>query len=1004
MDQQKFYKVRLQSGRVIGPIDLDRVRLFIVKNQISGLEQARVYPDGDWQDINRFPEIAKLLLAKLEGSLTDTQDQTGSTQSQTATKPKEPTEGFSDQSLQSLAKKILDANTGSKIKTDQVALDLSKVEEQKPVEQPQEVLPKTQPEEDSEKTIIVTPASEATMIVPAEQLKVQVTPAGDEKVQLVSDEVSSQVSLQTEHDDPIDSQVSQEKTQVLQLDRPKPGLTKQRKIFIAIGLVCMIALALLPDEEQKILEPAFNVQLPSQLDPDPQYSEKYFNSGLSHYVKDSPDQYKKAAKFFLRAASTDSNNAKALALLASSYMNLFDFVDRNENYFSVITKLIELARAKTVDIAEAVVADVELYLMLGNPDAAENRIIEFTKVHQFGVEMFYYMALSQYYKGNYEEAFKYIRNIDPSNFFSPKIPYLWGQLFERSNQPDEAIKAYERAISMNPRHVKSRLRLAALSFSKDKLPMVVENLDYILANESLASKPDLARAYYLRARTLEVSGNDIEALAKLQMALKYQPNEPDFLMEYYTLRGRAGQKTNDGPQRAKYFLHMTEGEKAIKARDLNKALAEFLSARELAYDDPAPLVKLAEVFRAKGDLQAAKTNYEKAVTLRANDREISRKYTKTLIDAYEFVEAEQALKRYIGLNPPEHEVDILNGDLSYLQGRYRQAFAYYKRAISKSNIDSSAYISFANVMFKVGNFQDAAFYYGLALRFDPLNVEATNGAGKALAEIQGLEKGIEYIQNVMNRSPYKAPLLNGIAETYARKGDYNSAIKYADLALEKDPTLAVAYKTRGEAYVGLEKTKEALDSYRTYVTLSPLDPSARIEKYKIYLKKMDLKSARQEIEEVIKAYPHYPGAYYMLGELFNLAQNHDSALKAAQAEIQNNAGYVPAYVLAGTIYNIKKEYRKSIETLTKALNLDQNYVPALIQAGFANHMLKTYAAAQSMLERALAQDQGNPQIHKRLGYLYNDMGDKAKAKEHIRKYLDLMPDAPDRNDLERFAR
>ena len=63
------YKIKLESGRVLGPLDLDRVALLIRKNRIVGTEVARLHPDGEWRDINTFTEIAQLLLARLDQRL-----------------------------------------------------------------------------------------------------------------------------------------------------------------------------------------------------------------------------------------------------------------------------------------------------------------------------------------------------------------------------------------------------------------------------------------------------------------------------------------------------------------------------------------------------------------------------------------------------------------------------------------------------------------------------------------------------------------------------------------------------------------------------------------------------------------------------------------------------------------------------------------------------------------------------------------------------------------------
>ena len=62
--------------------------------------------------------------------------------------------------------------------------------------------------------------------------------------------------------------------------------------------------------------------------------------------------------------------------------------------------------------------------------------------------------------------------------------------------------------------------------------------------------------------------------------------------------------------------------------------------------------------------------------------------------------------------------------------------------------------------------------------------------------------------------------------------------------------------------------------------------------------------------------------------------------------------------------------------------------------------MKIYGAAKTLLERALSLDQGNPEVHKKLGVLYLEIGDRQKGLQHFRAYIDLYPDAPDRAEIE----
>ena len=64
-----LFKVKLASGRILGPLDADRVRQLILKNQIVGTETAREYPKGEWVDINSIGLIADLLIARADGRL-----------------------------------------------------------------------------------------------------------------------------------------------------------------------------------------------------------------------------------------------------------------------------------------------------------------------------------------------------------------------------------------------------------------------------------------------------------------------------------------------------------------------------------------------------------------------------------------------------------------------------------------------------------------------------------------------------------------------------------------------------------------------------------------------------------------------------------------------------------------------------------------------------------------------------------------------------------------------
>lgn len=1004
--EQRFYKIRLSNARVLGPIDLERVKLFILNGAITGLESARLYPTGEWKDVNKFPEIAELLLQKLEGSLKAEENGPSGEPSLDDIFSNEPRIKPEQQGSIQQISLALSGISNTDTPPEEPALSPTKKSDE-PLADGTPVLQEEKTSVHDEATYVMSPDNEPTLVsdafhkFEAEREKtatIEREKALQEKVSLENEVVKAETVF-------IDKKVAQEKT--VFLEKPKKSSTpkeKKKKLYLAAIIVVAVLAVFSPEEsgqKSNEAERPFRVEMPVTAEKsDPQKSQRTYLEGLPFYNEDTVEGYKKAARAFGKAVTEDSNNVRAICLLASAYMNLIDVLNRDETYFTVVTRLIEMARAKGVDLPEMVVADVELYLILGNPDAAMNRIIEFTKTHPFGAEMFYYLALSFYQKAQFAESLKYLNSIDPKSWFSPRVPFLYGLVFDKNGQPEDALKAFLETAKRSPAHVKAKVHLAELYYRNDNLPEAGKYADFVISNSRSASHEELSKAHYYRARMLTGASKISEALQDLEIALKHAPENTDILLEYYTLKARAGEKVQGAQEKAKMFHYMALGEKFFRDGNYKEAMSNFVTARETQFKDPLPLLRIADVFKKMGDLQAAKNSMAKAVELAPTRVDLYPKYVSLLIDAYEFETAARQMELFKGLNPPVSTVDKLQGDLYYKQDRLREALIYYKRALSSTNVDASVYISYANVMFKGNSFRDAAFYYGLALRFDPYNVEATIGVGKAFSELENLDRGVEYIQGALQLSPHKAALLNGIAELYLRKGNFEQALKFAQNALATDPNYVLAHKIRGDSYVAQEKVKEALDAYLTFNNLSPLDPRGRIERYRIFLKKLDLKSGKDEIQKVIENYPRYPGAYYMLGELYREGQNFPSALEAAMHEISINRGYVPAYVLAATVYNSAREYGKALEIINKALKIDPNFVPALIQAGFANHMMKTYAAARALYERALALDSGNPQIHKRLGALYFDLGDRAKAQQHFRAYLDLYPNAPDRNEVE----
>ncbi|MGZ3686556.1 MAG: hypothetical protein ACXVCI_22080, partial [Bdellovibrionota bacterium] len=62
----RTYKIRITADRVLGPLDLDRVKQLVMKGRVQGKEPTSVEPFNSWTPFASFPELSELLLKKLE--------------------------------------------------------------------------------------------------------------------------------------------------------------------------------------------------------------------------------------------------------------------------------------------------------------------------------------------------------------------------------------------------------------------------------------------------------------------------------------------------------------------------------------------------------------------------------------------------------------------------------------------------------------------------------------------------------------------------------------------------------------------------------------------------------------------------------------------------------------------------------------------------------------------------------------------------------------------------
>lgn len=1032
---QQQYKIKLSSGRVLGPIGLDRIRILILKGQITGVEVAREHPVGEWADVNSYVPIADLLVKKALGSLNAEPTKQG---------PSEATPNLGATALVDPGPTVAipNNNTTKKLPPERPA-------PKAPVKAPEKIPAAIEISEEEEKTQLSTalPSAKGSgLLSPSKSLISDSDADEDEKTQFFEKpkiDRDKLPSLQNMDGSPLESDsapVRFSDHETIMLENPlgkeqwgiKDALKDPRKAKFAaknklnetkkkvFGVLTTLSVIFVvytlidmgkdtssqtegPWTPIRATIPRFDKSIR-----DPSKSAKHYAEAMKYYVLDTVPGYKHASKLLTLSVQYDDTNVKALAMLASSYLNLIDSSNKDENYFAVISKLIELSRANQIELAETVIADVEFYITVNKAEAAQNRIVEYTKqqVH-FDTVMFYYLALAYYQRGDAQSAARYISEYPENKAFSPKLFYLRGQIAERLGDTTAALQEYEKAIKMAPNHAKSRLAIAALLNKTGQLQSGGAHLEYIVKNPTLLGPRDLAQAYYLHAKLSEQYGKDQSALGDMIGAAKLEPGNHDYLLELYMLESKLGEdvKTTRGLARMYFFLG--EGEKALKEGNHHQALTHFLQALQSNSASPLPFVKIGDMYRHSNDLGRAMENYQKAAQRAPANIQIWSKYIDTLIQSFEWELAMAAMDRFRKMDVPQSSIDKAAADMYAKQGDYSQALQYYQKAMARDSVDSGVYIAYAKVLMEMKNYKEAPFFFALALRFDPLNSEALVGTARCIASTDSIDHAISFLQDELKKGTVaRAELLTEIAEFYFQKGSIPQAEEFLSQASAADPNYAYPFKVRAKIYLLRESEKgmldKALDAFKSFSDRNTSDPSGYLERYRIFIKKSDFEKADAELMKIYTIYPKYPNLHFYKGALYSIMGNVQKAIDEYAIELKNNPASVVTQISMGKELMKAGNAAQAINYFNKAMELAPKNPEAKAEGAYATYMLKNYPGAIALFNAAIHLDPGNALLYKRLGIAYRDSGDRINATQAFRRYLELYPDAPDRAELQSF--
>jgi tetratricopeptide (TPR) repeat protein len=268
--------------------------------------------------------------------------------------------------------------------------------------------------------------------------------------------------------------------------------------------------------------------------------------------------------------------------------------------------------------------------------------------------------------------------------------------------------------------------------------------------------------------------------------------------------------------------------------------------------------------------------------------------------------------------------------------------------------------------------------------------------------------------------------------TALQSGDRAGARAKFEEAVELDPEMAEPYSVLGTLYLDAKEYDRAIAAAEKLLELSPDDPAALMVLYDAHDAKGDKAAAQGYLDRLGTAGGGTDAAIRMFnaGADASRAGNLDTAITLFGKAIEIDPELAPAHAASARLLLARERYQDALTAAERAVDIDPDLVEmhrvryeayrrlgqddkarevfetlasadpeglaeTLYQRGQAAFQAGDTAAAVQALEQAVQAKPDHARAHYWLGLSYANADDKAKAKQHLQKFVELAPDDPE---------
>ncbi len=284
-----------------------------------------------------------------------------------------------------------------------------------------------------------------------------------------------------------------------------------------------------------------------------------------------------------------------------------------------------------------------------------------------------------------------------------------GLIRARQGRLDEAIANYQQALLLRPDFKVARDNLNRALQQNTSSPAPV--------SQSAPGLLQMAQAANQQGVAFAQQGRFGEAIASLQTALRYWPNDADAYCNLGTVLGLQGKD--------------------------DEAKAHYLQALRVKPDHVESHYNLGNGYLKLGQRDLAEASFREALRLAPNHVDAHLNLAVTYIEQKRLDEATVQCHEVQRLKPNHPDACVNLGNINLQRGNLDEAANYYQQALRYQPDSTAAFTNLGNLRRQQGQFHQALACYDKVLHFDPNHVEARFNRAMILLLLGDWEKGWE---------------------------------------------------------------------------------------------------------------------------------------------------------------------------------------------------------------------------------------------------------------------